>query len=106
MRTLLAAVLILSLAFVTTPAFAGKKKPVPNNDPRIVEVNALSITLSVGKSGDDHQTYKISKETKITLNGSPITADNLRAGMIAIIKASDADAGTAASIDAKDAPKQ
>lgn len=105
MKILLAAVLILSLAFVTTPAFAGKKKPAPNNEPRIVEINFLSITVSVGKSGDDHQTYKISKDTKITLNNAPSTADNLRAGMIAEIKPSDTDAGTAGSIAAKDAPK-
>ena len=104
MRALLPAVLILTLAFATTPAFAAKKKPAPNNEPRIVEISPLSITISIGKAGDDHQTFKITDATKITLNGAPAKVDNLLAGMIAEIKAS-ADPGTAASIAAKDAPK-
>jgi len=106
MRTLFAVLLIISLAFVTTPAFAKKKKPAADNEPRIVEVNALSITLSVGKSGDDHEVFKITKDTKITLNNVPSTTDSLRAGMVAKVTPSGTDATTAVSIDAKDAPKQ
>jgi hypothetical protein len=106
MRTLLAAVLIFSLAMVS-PAFAKKKAtPTPDNEPRIVEISPLSITISIGKSGEDHQTFYIAKDTKITLNGAPATTDNLLAGMIAKVTPSPSDAKTAASIDAKDAPKR
>jgi len=89
---------------IVSPAFA-KKKPAASDEPRIVEINPLEITISIGKSGDEHQTFKIMKDTKITLNGVAATADNLLAGMVAEVKASETDPTVAVSIDAKDAPK-
>ncbi len=92
---------------LVSPAFAKKKaSPTPSGEARVVEISPLSITISIGKSGEDHQTFKITKETKITLNGAPATTDLILAGMLAEVKASDADASVAVSIAAKDAPKK
>jgi hypothetical protein len=102
MRTLTVALLFM-MALVS-PAFAKKKPAGPTAV--IVEINALSITVSIGKSGEDHETYKITKDTKITLDGAPTTTDSILAGMVAQIKASETDPTVAVSIAAKDAPKK
>jgi hypothetical protein len=70
---------------------------------RIVQVDPASITVNVGESGDEHFTYRINDNTKVTLNGAPIAARDLRAGMVAKVSVS-ADRETVTAIDAKDAP--
>jgi len=108
MKTSCAIVSIL-VVFLALPAVAkSKNKGTPTPDPRppelrVVEVNAVSITVTVGKSGDEHFTYKITDDTKVTLNGAPVFARDLRAGMLARIEISP-DHTTALSITARDAP--
>ena len=68
---------------------------------KIVEVSAVSITVSLGHSGEDHITYKIADSTKITLDGAPAKGGDLRAGMTAHIEVGS-DKETAKSIAAQD----
>jgi hypothetical protein len=87
-------------------ALAKKKGPPPppaTPEYRVVEVNAVSITITVGQSGDQHLSYKITDGTKVTLNGAPAFARDLRAGMMVRIDISP-DRTTALAITAKDPP--
>jgi hypothetical protein len=103
MRTLLALLALVSLAFVA-PAMAAKKgAPQGGPELKIIDVDAVSVTVSVGLSGNEHFTYKITDNTKVTLNGAPIFARDLRAGMVARFTLSP-DHETAISIEAKDPP--
>jgi len=107
MKTLLAIVSILALAFAAQPCALAKKPPgqqqPESGDLRIVQVDAVSVTVTVGLSGDEHFTYKITDNTKVTLNGAPVFARDLKAGMIAKF-ALTPDHATAISIEAKDPP--
>ena len=97
-------VLCISLAASTT-SFA-KKAPKPaaaGPFVKIVSVDAIGITVSLGTTGDNHESYKITDETKVTLDGAPINARDLRAGMVASIESS-ADKKTAITITAKSPP--
>jgi hypothetical protein len=104
MKTLFALLSILLVALVL-PVSAAKKGKGPHQDgseARITAVGPASITVSLGKSGDEIFEYKINEQTKVTLNGAPITARDLRAGMVCKV---EADANhVATSIAAKDAP--
>jgi len=105
MKTLLA---ILSILVVTLalPVSAAKKGKGQHQDEgpelKIVEVDAVRIKVSLGKSGDEHVAYKITDQTKITLNGAPVAARELRAGMVCRVEAGQDTVATA--IHAKDAP--
>ncbi len=103
MKTLLAILSLLVLA-LATPAMAGKKGGQHPAEPelKIVEVNAVRIIVTLGHSGDEHVEYSITDKTKITLNGAPVAARDLRPGMVARIEA-DKDK-VAMTINAKDAP--
>jgi hypothetical protein len=92
----------LLLAFFTLPCHAGGKGKPPAPFYRIVEVDAASITVSVGMSGTKDETLRITGDTKITLNGAPAAARDLMAGMKAEIK-KGSDPTIAASIMVKDA---
>lgn len=106
MKTFLTIVSILALVLVM-PAVAAKKGKGPGATPtpayKIVQVDAVSITVTVGVSGNEHFTYKITDSTKVTLNGAPVAARDLRAGMVARLSVSP-DRATVLGIDAKDAP--
>jgi hypothetical protein len=82
-------VVLLALAMVVfvTGALAAPKKG-KSGEPyhKIFQVNSLSITLSYGHTGEAHQTFQIDKETRITLEGVPVPARELQAGMVAWIK--------------------
>jgi hypothetical protein len=108
MKTLHLILALLALALVLPSSALAKKKqpagPAPDTeDLRIVEVNAVSVTVTVGKSGDQHFTYKITDGTKITLNGAPAFARDLKAGMVAKFTLTP-DHATATVIEAKDPP--
>jgi hypothetical protein len=106
MKTFLTIVSIFALVLVM-PAIAAKKGNGPGATPtpayKVVQVDAVSITVTVGESGTEHFTYKISDSTKVTLNGAPIAARDLRAGMVARLSVSP-DRTSVLAIDAKDAP--
>jgi len=70
---------------------------------KITDINAVTITVSIGVDGNTHQTYSITDNTKVTLNGAPSNARDLRAGMIAHVVLS-ADGRTATIINGRDAP--
>ena len=70
---------------------------------KIVDVDAVSITISIGTDGNSHQRYSITDSTKVTLNGAPANARDLRDGMVAHIDL-NADGKTADTITAKDPP--
>jgi hypothetical protein len=112
MKTLNLILALLVLALVLPGSALAKKKqqqPGPTPDAgqsgelRIVEASAVSVTVSVGKSGDQHFTYKITDSTKVTLNGAPAFARDLKAGMMAKFTLTP-DHETAIAIEAKDPP--
>jgi len=89
-------------------AFAKKKK-ARNEDPEdgkfpITEVDALSVTVSVAKDGNLHKTYRITGNTAVTIDGVPVAARDLRAGMVASIDVAE-DKTSALSINAGDRKK-
>jgi hypothetical protein len=101
--------LVIALALPTSTLAARRKPPGPTPDPdqsaelRIVEASAVSITVTIGKSGDEHFTYKVTDATKVTLNGAPAFARDLKAGMVAKFTLTP-DHSTAIAVDAKDPP--
>ena len=107
MKTLLVILSFLVVALALPPsALAKKKSPAPAADTgelRIVEADALSVTVTVGLSGGEHFTYKITDSTKVTLNGAPVFARDLKAGQMAKFTLSP-DHSTALTIEAKDPP--
>jgi hypothetical protein len=108
MKTLLVVLSLLVVGLVCPPStFAKKAKnqgpPPDTGELKIVQVDAVSVTVTVGLSGDEHFTYRINDSTKVTLNGAPVSARDLKAGMIAKISVSP-DKSTALAIEAKDPP--
>jgi hypothetical protein len=97
-------VIILLLSFLGggTSWAKKKKKDTGDNGPTITEVSPMSVTLAMGH--DAQQTYTISADTKITLDGAPVTADDLRAGMVVQVTLA-ADNETLLTLTAKDAPR-
>lgn len=104
MKTKLVLTLLLTVICSATSWAAPKKKNVLGSEHKIFEVSALSISITAGAAGDTHESFKITDSTKITLNGVPTHARDLKAGMIAKI-ATGSDKETATSIEAKDPPK-
>lgn len=103
MKTLLAILSVLIIA-LGLPVSAAKKGKGGGSEPeaKITAVGPASVTVALGKSGDENFEYKINEQTKVTLNGAPVAARDLRAGMVCTI---EADANhVATSIAAKDAP--
>lgn len=104
MKTLVAFLSLFVIA-LSMPAMAGKKNRQQQDQTpelKIVEVNAVSVIVTLGHTGDEHVEYKITDNTKVTLNGAPVAARDLRPGMIAKIEAGQDKVATA--IHAKDAP--
>jgi hypothetical protein len=101
-RIIKALAILLTVALSITSATAARKKG-PGSFNKIVDVDPVSITISLGTDGNTHQKYAITDSTKVTLNGAPANSRDLRSGMIAHIDFS-ADGKTAETITAKDAP--
>jgi len=108
-RILKALALLVTLAFLIAPMAEAKRPkpptetpdPVPAGMQKILEVNALTIKVAVGTSGSNTQSYSITNATKVTMNGAPGNARDLKAGMLAKIEPS-ADGKTAVTITAQD----
>jgi len=98
----LIALLIVCLAFPAVVA-AQPSKPQLTPEYRVVEVNAVMVKVTVGKSGNQHMAYKITDATKVTLNGAPAFARELRPGMLVQVELSP-DHSAALALHAKDAP--
>ncbi len=102
-RTILVLFLIVCMGGTLWGAKKGKKKGGGDApDETIIESSPMSITLDAGN--DVQESYKITDATKVTLDGAAITAEDLRAGMVAKVKL-DSDNQTAVSIAAKNAPR-
>jgi hypothetical protein len=99
------ALLITVALSISSTAVARPKGPGPGGKAfnKVVDVDAVSITISVGTDGNTHEKYSITNATKITLNGAPVNARDLRAGMVAHIELSS-DGKMAETITAKDPP--
>ncbi len=106
MKTIFTIISLLALV-LAMPASAAKKGKGPSATPmpafKIVQVDALSITVTVGLSGNEHFSYKITDGTQVTLNGAPVSARDLRPGMVARVSVSP-DRTTALAIEAHDPP--
>ena len=108
-RILKTLALLATLALCVTPMAEAKRPKAPTETPdpvpagmqKILEVNALSIRVAVGTSGDSSLTYTITNATKVTMNGAPGNARDLKAGMLAKVEPS-ADGKTAVTITAQD----
>jgi hypothetical protein len=108
-RILKTLALLVMLALAINPAAEAKRPKAPTETPdpvpagmqKILEVDALSIRVAVGTSGDSSVTYAINNATKVIMNGAPGNARDLKAGMLAKIEPS-ADGKSAVSITAQD----
>jgi hypothetical protein len=96
--------IILLVSFLGSGTTWAKKKKNGTGDAgaTITEVSPASVTLAMGH--DAQNTYTIAGNTKITLDGAPVTADDLRAGMVANVTVA-ADNETLLTLTAKDAPR-
>jgi hypothetical protein len=90
------------LALFSSLGFAKGKASDNLAAPTIVEISPMSVTLDAGNEAK--ATYGITNATKITLNGLPVTADDLRAGMLAKVTMAP-DSQNLAALDARDAPR-
>ena len=104
MKTVVAWTFVLVLAFVPDAWAKPHKKSAQAAEHKISEVSGASITLSFGTSGDQHETYRVTSDTVVKLNGTSAAARDLRSGMMAKVTTSK-DKTTALSIEAKDAPR-
>lgn len=98
-KIILAMVLVLA---VVGSCWAAKKGHGSGMH-KITEISLSSITLATSEDGNSTQSYQISKDTKITINGAAATPSDLRAGMVAKVSAGTDKVAT--SIEAKDAPR-
>jgi hypothetical protein len=105
-RTLIAFLLVLLIGGSDSPCWAKKKKKSDastGTTATIIEVNFASITLDNGTQDQAPQTFKVTNDTKVTLNGVPATTEDLLAGMQTTITPS-AD-NTVALVIAAENPK-
>jgi hypothetical protein len=97
-------VLMSVLVFpISSPAAPRGPKSPQQTFQKITDVSAVSVTISVGSDGNSHLTYTINDSTKVTLNGAPANARDLRAGMVANIE-TGSDGKIALTVIAKDPP--
>ena len=94
--------IMVAVLVVVGSSWAAKKHK-DDGAHKITEISLSSVTLSMSESGDVHETYQISRDTKITINGTAADAGSLRAGMMAKVVAGTDKVAT--SIEAKDAPR-
>src|SRR4051794_9929988 len=102
--------LVLSLAttLATSAAYAAgagklppKKEYVPEHT-TITSISADSLTIS---SGGTAKTYKLTKDTDLTLKGQKAKVEDLKAGMrVSVTMASDPT--VASRVNASDPPKE
>ena len=81
----------------------GSDSDAPYN---IMEANAVSVTVAVGKAGDvdSERTFKVTENTKVTIDNLPCSAADLKGGMVAAITTGP-DGLTATYINAHDPRK-
>jgi hypothetical protein len=95
---------LLALALSVTGTYAGKKKKDSEGpDYKILQTDARSVTVALGKAGDEQATFNITDATEVTVDGRPSNARELIAGMMAHIETT-ADRKTATAIHAHDPP--
>ena len=99
-RILVVFALLALLAGSTS--WAKKKHHTADAALTIEEISPASVTVDIGKDGQE--TYEITGTTKATLDGAPISVDDLKAGMVATFTLGT-DEKTALEIAAKDAPR-
>ena len=107
MKRLLLLVLCLVAALVDTGLAKENKEAPEDHAYRILQVNAVSITVSFsksGKAGAEHGTYAITDGTVVTIDGHPTAARNLRGGMVTHLLFSP-DQKSVTKIEARDAPR-
>jgi len=106
--------LFITLVTIAFCAFApdsfakGKSLPKPKPTPEPKKVNASSpIIVSVSsseisvKSAQNNMKYRIDNRTSITLDGARVSADGLKAGLLADVTPSSLDPGLAISVVAR-----
>jgi len=102
-KTLRIGCVFLLSAMVCSNSFAKKKHHVDAGaDETIVEISPMSVTIDAGK--DVQETYSITGNTKATLNGIPVSAGDLRAGMVVNISLAS-DNQSVLTLAAKPAPR-
>ena len=88
-RTLLSLLLVVCVAGIGPTCFAKKKKHDEESgdeagEMTILEIDFANVTLDAGNQ--NQVTYKITKDTQVTLNGQPATTDDILAGMRATVQ--------------------
>lgn len=71
-----------------------------------LEANAVSVTVSVSKSGDvdSQRTFKVTEGTKVEIDNQPASAADIKGGMVGFITTA-VDGKTATAISAHDPNK-
>jgi hypothetical protein len=98
----IAALLAVALLFPSKTFAAGKKKsptPVADTGDHITAVHLTSIAINIYATQAAKE-YKVTRATKITVNGGPSQLSGLATGMSVVVTLAP-DGVTAASIDAK-----
>jgi hypothetical protein len=98
------ALLVLAFLIPSQVVAAGKSKkksptPIPDASDRITSVHLTSISISVYATHAGKE-YKVTRATKITVNGQPSQLNGLATGMDVLVTPAP-DGVTAAVIDAK-----
>jgi hypothetical protein len=100
--------LLLAMCIGGVAAFPSLAKEKPEDHAyRILQVNAVSITVSFsksGKNGSEHGTYEITNSAVVTIDGHPANARDLKGGMVTHLAISP-DQKTVTKIEARDAPR-
>ncbi|MEI9893089.1 MAG: hypothetical protein WDN28_04040 [Chthoniobacter sp.] len=81
--------------------------PVDEHAYRILQADAVSITVSfskTGRGGAEHATYYINDATVVTIDGHPTHSRELKGGMVAHLAVAP-DQRTVTRIEARDAPR-
>jgi hypothetical protein len=106
MKSLLIALLLFSI-FPRASVYATGRESDANAPYNIMEANAVSVTVSVGKAGDvdSERTFKVTDSTKVTIDNLPASAADLKGGMVASITTAP-DGNTATYINAHDPRKR
>jgi hypothetical protein len=104
MKKLLTLALAAAFAIAAPGIASAKDKGAKGGAGKVTAVDDKSISVAHGKGGEP-TTYKVTADTKVTVDGKEAKIGDVKVGMHATVTPGSA-ADTAASIDASDAKKK
>jgi hypothetical protein len=97
------AALALALFALSAPALAEKKVAAATHDGKLVSITSskLVMTNKDSKDGKEHS-HKLTTDAKLTLDGKPCKAADLKAGTKIRVTTQDGDKGVANQVEGID----